>query len=274
MKAAILGLGIIGSQWAKHLYSDGILSASWNRSPVKASPLFENNFQKVADNSEILHICVSDPAAVDSILQALFPFLNHRHLVIQSSTIDPSSSLKFKNFVEKSSASYLEAPFTGSLPAAESRELIFYLGGLDSVIEKAQPYLLRLSKKTVIIGNEKQAATLKLVMNLQIASAMQALAEALTISRLSGINDQVFFDAFRLNASFSGVAALKEMKLKQADFSPQFSVKHMAKDLRLLRAEYEHANAPFLGELQKVFVRAQELSLSDEDFSALIKLCN
>ena len=111
-------------------------------------------------------------------------------------------------------------------------------------------------------------------MNLQIASVMQALAEALSIARTANISDDVFFEAFKLNASFSGVAALKEPKLRANDFSPQFSTKHMAKDLRLLMTAKSGINAPFLMDLQEVFSQASAAGFSEEDFSALIKLCS
>jgi 3-hydroxyisobutyrate dehydrogenase-like beta-hydroxyacid dehydrogenase len=167
----------------------------------------------------------------------------------------------------------VEAPFTGSLPAAKAREVVFYVGATDpKALSAAREYLVRLAKRVIAIGSERQAATIKLAMNLQIASVMQALAEALTLCRSAEIPDDLFFEAFRLNASFSGVAALKESKLRTADFSPQFSVKHMAKDLRLLKAECSNAKAPFLTELQSIFAEAIEQGFSEDDFASLIRL--
>ena len=273
MKIAIIGLGIIGAQWAKHLHTDKVLTACWNRSPKEDIPLFQNKLDQLPTQADILHICLADPAAVGSVLDVISGQLGTNHLVIQSSTIDPTSASRFRTLVQSKGASYVEAPFTGSLPAAERRELIFYLGGDAGSIENSKSYLERLSKKLVVVGNEKQAATIKLAMNLQIASVMQALAEALTISRSASIPDQVFFEAFKLNASYSGVAALKEPKLIANDFTAQFSTKHMAKDLRLLRSEYKGEAVPFLEVLQGVYRTAIETGLSEQDFSALIKLC-
>lgn len=274
MAAAILGLGIIGAQWAKHLNSDGQLAACWNRTAKPEIPKFTDQLDSIPQKAELLHFCLADPPAVKNTLEIILPKVGSKHLVVQSSTIDPKSSEEFKKMVEGQGAAYVEAPFTGSLPAAEKRELIFYIGGHSSAIARAQPYLAKLSKKVIVIGNERQAATIKLAMNLQIASAMEAMSEALSIARSSGITDETFYDAFKLNASYSGLAALKEPKLRNKDYSPQFSIKHMAKDLRLLRQEFSGSHAPFLETLQHVFSSAQEAGLSDEDFSALIKLIN
>lgn len=273
MKAAIIGLGIIGSEWAKHLEADGILGATWNRSAKNNAPRFESKLGAIADRANILHVVVADPPAVASVLDALLPGLRATHLIIQSSTIDPQSAQKFSQQVRARGAAYLEAPFTGSLPAAQKRELIIYAGGEKETLERARPYLQRLSKTIFHIGSEAQAATLKLSMNLQIASALEALAEALATARRAGISDQCFFEAFRVNASFSGVAALKEQKLRDKEYSPQFSIKHMGKDLRLLQGSLsgEH-QLPVLRTLTHLYDTAEQQGLGDLDFSALMKL--
>lgn len=273
MKVAVLGLGIIGSQWARHLDSDGILAAAWNRSHKADIRGYTSNATEAAASATVVHLCLADPPAVRSTLEAIREVLTPTHLVVQSSTIDPTSAAEFNELVKATGASYVEAPFTGSLPAAQARELVFYVGATDpKALRAAKEYLARLSKKVIEIGSERQAATIKLAMNLQIAAVMQALAEALTLSRSAQISDDLFFEAFRLNASFSGVAALKEHKLRAGDFSPQFSVKHMAKDLRLLKAECANAKAPFLSELQSIFADAIQKGFSEDDFASLIRL--
>ena len=271
-QVAILGLGLIGTVWAENLAADRMLGASWNRSPKARVPKFEAAIEKIPGRVGILHTVVSDESAATSVIEQLLPFLEVRHLVIQSTTIDPDTSSALKAKVEQRGAQYLEAPFTGSLPAAQSRKTIFYMGGERLVMERAAPYLKRLGERQFRIGTNKQACFLKLVMNLQLASAVEALSEALTISRGAGIDDQVFFEAFRENASFSGVAALKEAKLRSGEFAPQFSIKHMSKDMRLLTGAAGAKHFPALETVRKVLSLGEERGLANEDFSAIIKL--
>ena len=271
MKAAIIGLGIIGSEWAHHLERDGLLAACWNRSPVLHFPKFTNELTELPKLADIIHIAIADPPAVFSVLNKLLPHLSEKNLVIQSSTIDPLSSEDFSQQVKSKGAKYLEAPFTGSLPAAQKREVVYYAGGENATLELARPYLERLSKKILHIGTEPQACVLKLTMNLQIAAALEALSEALNTARVAGIPDQTFFEAFRLNASYSGVAALKEKKLQENNFTAQFSVKHMAKDIRLL-TQSVNKKMPLLGLINEVMTAAENQGLGDEDICSLIKL--
>ncbi len=92
---AVLGLGIIGSQWAAHYETAKRLAASWNRSPRQDAPMAVAQPAEAARRAGIVQIVVSDPAAVESVIGGILPELGPGHLVIQSSTIDPASAKRF-----------------------------------------------------------------------------------------------------------------------------------------------------------------------------------
>ena len=270
VETGVLGLGIIGSIWARHLQADGCLRGAWNRTPQPSFPAWRATPAAVADAAEALLVVVADPPAVESVLRALQPQLGPRHLVIQNSTIDPASSRRFAALVHACGAAYVEAPFTGSKPAAENRKTVFYLGGDPQAVARAEPVLAQLSEQRFVIGSGEQAATLKLACNLQIAAQLEALCEALAWARRAGVTDEIFFRALRANAAWSGVSALKEPKLRAGDFTPQFSVKHMLKDMRLAAAA-EATRLP-LGTLLAERLRlAAAHGWADEDMAALLK---
>ncbi|HKB91949.1 MAG TPA: NAD(P)-dependent oxidoreductase [Opitutaceae bacterium] len=268
----VLGLGIIGSAWARHYADAGVSGGVWNRTPKPDFPNWKATPEAVAEASDAIQIVVADPPAVQLILDRILPKLGPGKLVIQSSTIDPESSEKFRLQVEGRGALYLESPFTGSKLAAESRQTVYYQGGAADVIAKAEPFLSLVSNARFIIGTNKQAAALKLAMNLNIAVQMQALSESLTMVRRAGISDDVYFKALEKNASYSGVTKLKEPKLRSGDFSPQFSVKHMHKDMRLAAGDPDGAKLPLLAAVRDCLKAAEVRGLGDEDISAVIKL--
>jgi 3-hydroxyisobutyrate dehydrogenase-like beta-hydroxyacid dehydrogenase len=70
-------------------------------------------------------------------------------------------------------------------------------------------------------------------MNLNLANMAQAICESISLCRAAGISDDTYFEALSRNVGRSGLSDLKEPKLRAADYSPQFSLKHMGKDLRL-----------------------------------------
>ena len=231
-RVTIIGLGIIGSAWAKNLHDDGLTVRAWNRTP-KSLNYFEKDLDRSVQDADMIIIVVADPPAVKSILEVIVPQLKPGQLVAQSSTISAEWTLKFAKQVEVTGALFLEAPFTGSKLAAEARKTVFYLGGDSDLIEKARPVLTRLATSILHIGPIGSGSSLKLAMNMNIALVSEALSESLTFARAAGVSDEKFFDALRQNASRSGFSDLKEPKFRAGDYSPQFSLKHMDKDMRL-----------------------------------------
>ena len=270
-KVGVLGLGIIGSIWAAHYHAAGLLSAAWNRTaaprpfPAAATPV------EVVRASRFVQVVVADPPAVAGLLDQILPELTPSHVLIQSSTIDPESSADFQSKVETMGARYLEAPFTGSKPVAEQKKVVFYLGGDRETVQLAEPVLSEISETRFHIGGGDRAASLKLAMNLQIALIGEALCESLAFAQSAGIPKEMFFEAMRKNAAWSGVAALKEPKLLNHDYSPQFSVKHMHKDIRLALGSAHGAQLPVGRAVEQCFAKAAAAGLGDEDFIALMK---
>ncbi|KXU34390.1 6-phosphogluconate dehydrogenase [Cephaloticoccus primus] len=232
-KIGVIGLGIIGRVWAGHYAAAGVLGGTWNRTARADAPSPLGSPEAVACASDVVQVVVADPPAVQAVLERILPALGPGKVLVQSSTIDPQSSERFRVQVLATGARYLEAPFTGSKPAAEARQTVFYLGGEAGLIAELEPLLGLVSSLRLHIGDHRQACTLKLAMNLNIAAQMQGLCEALTLVRHAGVTDDVFFNALRPNITYSGLAKLKEPKLRAGDYAPQFSVKHMLKDIRL-----------------------------------------
>jgi 3-hydroxyisobutyrate dehydrogenase-like beta-hydroxyacid dehydrogenase len=268
---SLLGLGIIGTRWAQNLVEDGIQLRTWNRTP-KDFPGFTTDPADAVRDAEFVIMVLADPASVEQTLDRIEPALAPGQTVIQSTTISPEWSRRFAERVEKTGARFLEAPFTGSRPAAEERKTVFYLGGDEALIEAARPLLSRIGHKLLRIGPVGSASALKLAMNMNIAVLLQGLCESLRLAREAGIPDDVFFDALRINSSRSGVSDLKEPKLKAGDFAPQFSLKHMDKDLRLAIETAAALDLPLLRRLKEHYDAGMAKDWGDEDFSVLLRL--
>lgn len=272
MKIGVIGLGIIGGVWARHYHAAGVLAGVWNRTAQPDFPQWKDSPEAVAGAADVVQIVVADPPAVRGVLERIRPALGPGKTVVQSSTIDPQSSDEFRALVTAAGARYLEAPFTGSKPSAEQKQSVFYLGGDMALVAEMEPLLALVSQTRFHIGDHQQAATLKLAMNLNIAAQMQGLSEALVLARRAGISDDVFFGALGKNAGYSGLTKLKEPKLRAGDFSPQFSVKHMLKDMRLASRMNGCEDFPVLDTLRDRLAAAEREGWGDEDFSALVKL--
>jgi 3-hydroxyisobutyrate dehydrogenase-like beta-hydroxyacid dehydrogenase len=275
MKTAILGLGIIGAEWARNLQADGVPLTVWNRSPkefAKEFGGFAADPAAAVREADLIILVVADPPAVEQVLAQIEPALGPGKILAQASTVSAAWNLKFAGRVEKTGARFLEIPFTGSKPAAQDRKTVFYVGGDKALLDQVEPVLSRLSQTRLHIGPLGSAASLKLAMNMNIAMVSEALAESLRFARAAGIPDAVYFDALKVNAARSPMSDLKEPKLRAADYAPQFSLKHMHKDLGLAFESLRDLDLPQIRALKKQYDAGMAQGWGDNDFSVLMKL--
>jgi 3-hydroxyisobutyrate dehydrogenase-like beta-hydroxyacid dehydrogenase len=273
MKIAVLGMGIIGTAWSRNLLADGHEVRCWNRTP-KDLPGFCPDILAAVNGVDAIFILVADPPAVQAVLDLITPALTAGDLVIQSSTISAHWTQIFAAQVAATGARFLEAPFTGSKPAAEQRQTVYYLGGDEAIVALARPLLEPISSAIFHIGPLGSASTLKLAMNLNIAGVAQSLSESLTLCRSAGISDDVYFAALGRNVSHSGLADLKEPKLRSHDYTPQFSLKHMAKDLRLALETAAEQAVPLeqTARLKSIYDQGLAAGWGEDDFIGLVRL--
>lgn len=270
MKTTVLGLGIIGEAWAKNLNEDGLLHAAWNRT-AKDFPKFISDPAKAIEGAELIILVVADPPAVEEVLNKIESALHKGQIVAQSSTISAEWTKKFAAQVEKTGARFLETPFTGSKPAAAARKNVFYAGGDPALLEEVRPVLERLGA-VLRIGPIGSASSIKLAMNMLIAMRLEALQESLSFARAEGVTDDSFFAALKINSGHCALDDIKEPKWRNADYSPQFSVKHMNKDLRLALESAESLNLPQLRTVKGQYDEAARRGLGDQDFTVLMSL--
>jgi 3-hydroxyisobutyrate dehydrogenase-like beta-hydroxyacid dehydrogenase len=272
-KVAVLGLGIMGEAMALNLDKDGLLAAAWNRTPRKDFPEFRASVHDAVKSSEIILILVTDDQAVSDLLDLITADLGKQHLVVQCSTVKPDSNILFQKRVEKTGARFIEALIGGSKGAAINRQIVFYTGGDKNDVQRAEPALEKISAKCIYIGETGKASHIKLAMNLNIAMQVEALCESFAYAERAGIDADTFFNVLKYNTAWNRLSEYKESKFRDMDFSPQFSVKNMHKDVRLaLETDGQDKRLSQLSALEAIFTRAEQAGFGEEDMIALYKL--
>lgn len=228
----LIGLGIIGSRVPNALRTAGFHVYVWNRTP-RAAPNFLASARQVAELCDIIQIFVSDAQALFDVLDGMGDALTSSHIILCNSTVGPEATLDAARIVQDRGAQFLDAPFTGSKGAADKRELVYYIGGDDKVLQVAEPVLKASSKSIVKIGKIGDAAIVKVATNMISAVTVQTLAEAYAIVKGSGIDPKTLGEALKHHALRSGITETKFPKMLAKDYDPHFSLKHMFKDVQL-----------------------------------------
>jgi len=279
MRVAFLGLGIMGRPMASNLAKAGHDVTVWNRTPGKdvegaktaASPA------EAAQGAEVVWVCVSDTKAVEDILfggQGVQYALTPGQIVVDSSTISPSSTRQFAERVGAKGVQYVDAPVTGSKIGAESGTLIFIVGGPEAAIEKLKPLFAATGKKFFRMGDTGKGQAAKLAMNLQIAMIYEGFAEALTLAAKLGVDAETMMPLIEASMIRSGVVDYKAPFVLKRDFSPNFPLRLMLKDIRLALAAAKEARVklPGLETVEEIYDMAAEEGHANLDYAATITL--
>jgi 3-hydroxyisobutyrate dehydrogenase/2-hydroxy-3-oxopropionate reductase len=279
MRVAFLGLGIMGQPMATNLVRAGHEVTVWNRTPgkqvegarVAASPA------EAAQGAEVVWMAVSDTAAAESVLfgeNGVEQSLTEGMIISDSSTISPSATRKFAERVARKGVQYVDSPMTGSKAGAESGTLLFIVGGDEQAIERLKPLYAAMGKKIFRMGETGKGQSAKLVMNLQIALIYEGFAEALTLAAKLGVDAETLMPLVQASMVKSGVVEYKAPFVLNRDFSANFPLRLMRKDIRLAldAAKEARVKLPGLETVEEIYEMAVEDGHGDLDYAATLLL--
>ena len=224
--------------------------------------------------SEIIITMISNDDAIrevyygnDGILSSLMPGT----VIIDSSTISPMLARELARDTAAKFGDFLDAPVTGSKPAAEGGTLVFMVGGDADVIHKVSDVLLAMGRKVIPMGPSGSGATAKLAHNTIVGINTAALVEGMAIAASGGIDAAAFLELVQSGGAASRTAELKSQKLLDRDFSVQFSLELMLKDLRLSSVLSDNLKTPtpVLETVKSLFQMADSMGLGALDLSAV-----
>lgn len=279
MRVAFLGLGIMGQAMATNLVKAGHEVTVWNRTPGKLveGAAVAPSPAAAAQGAEVVWLCVSDTAAVEEVIfgrEGVEATLAEGTVIADSSTISPSATLKFAERIGTKGVAWVDAPMTGSKIGARDGTLVFIVGGAEEHVERLEPLFAAMGKKIFRMGETSKGQATKLAMNLQIAMIFEGFAEALTLATKLGVDTQQLVSLIEATMVRSGVVEYKAPFVLQRDFTPNFPLRLMHKDIKLTleAAKEARVKLPGLETVEEIYELASEDGHKDLDYAATLTL--
>jgi 3-hydroxyisobutyrate dehydrogenase-like beta-hydroxyacid dehydrogenase len=278
-RIGFLGLGLMGSRITRRLHAAGWNVRAWNRSAEpareisRAGSVIAKSAAQLAAESIVILSCLANDAAVEAVYlgrEAILSSLNPGTIVLEMSTISPGMSQKLHTAAEERGISLLDLAIAGSTPEVEAGTVTLFAGGDRSTFEECTPIYESIARQCFDIGPAGSGILMKLVVNLLLGVSMEAIAEAISLGEHLHIDKNVLLSVLSKTAVIPPAHAGKFKKLRAGDYSPQFPLKHMSKDLNLVMAAAanSHAKLPLASAAQQVFA-ANVASSGDLDLSAI-----
>ena len=250
---AFVGLGAMGSRMAMNLHAAGHKVRAFNRDRTKAKPLADKGLE-VADSiatavrgAEFVVSIVSDDVATREVMLASTGVLSAAAggtVIIDSSTNTPAMAREVAKAAAAKGCVYLDAPVSGSIAQAQGKELVFMVGGDASAFARAQPLFAAMGRLARRMGASGAGATIKLVNNMLSASLTAAVAEAALVCEATGLDAAAALEILGEGAASSRILKNKLPKMFKRDFSPQFQLELMEKDVRYFLQLAEEVRRP------------------------------
>jgi 3-hydroxyisobutyrate dehydrogenase-like beta-hydroxyacid dehydrogenase len=254
MKLGFIGLGRMGAAMAANLAKAGHEVSVFNRSPGKSSSLVKLGAHEAANvagacgGDAVVTMLADDDAASDIALgeKGLIAHLRKGAIHLSMSTISVGLSKRLAQAHARAGQRYVAAPVFGRPDAAAAAKLFIVAAGDAATIDVCQPLFRAMGQKTFPIGTEPSAANLvKLSGNFLMASAIEALGEAVALIGKAGIDRRAYIEL--LTSSIFNVPAYKTYGglIAQGEFEPAaFAAPLGYKDIRLALAAAEGLRVP------------------------------
>lgn len=285
MKLGFLGLGIMGYPMARNLIRAGHSVALWSHTSAKAKQLASEEQggtacespREVAAEAEIVLLCVGDTdmsAQVTLGKDGLIEGAKPGTIIVDCSTISPSYAHRAAETLSAKGVHFLDAPCTGSKTGAEGGTLTFMIGGEPKIYEKVKPCFEAMGKQLYYCGGTGLGLHAKLSQNLILSNLLQAFNEGLVLSTRAGVDPELMLDILNNSAARSGLVAVKAPMVFKRDFSTNFSVRWMHKDIGLMLESATELGIPLplTALTRQMFQVAITRGLGDEDICSTIKV--
>jgi 3-hydroxyisobutyrate dehydrogenase len=281
-RVAILGLGIMGSGMASRLLASGFPVAVYNRNTEKAAPFANagafvaSSPREAASRADVIISMVADDIASKGVWlgeNGALAGATRASVLIESSTLTVSWIKELAAAAGQRRLELLDAPVTGTKPHAASGELLFLVGGSASALATAQPVLAVLGRETVHLGPTGSGALMKLVNNFLCGVQAASFAEAVSLIQAGGLDRAKAETILTNGAPGSGIVKRVVASAAANDFTPNFHLRLMAKDLGYAIDEAAQRGIALqtASSALTTFKMAIEQGYGDEDFSAVVK---
>jgi 3-hydroxyisobutyrate dehydrogenase-like beta-hydroxyacid dehydrogenase len=278
-----VGLGAMGGRVAGRLLASGNVVYGTNRTVSKADTLVERGLiwrdspREVAERADVVFSMVSDDAALEAITDGplgLLAGLRPASVYVDMSTVSPAASRALAERVQGLGAVMLDAPVSGSLPAAETGSLAIMVGGDPAAFARVEPLLRELGQTVTHVGASGQALIMKLAVNISLAVQMIAFSEGILLAERGGIDPKLAVDVLSSSAIGSPMLRARGPLLLDRPDEAWFDVKLMAKDVELALAAGRSLQVPLpsTATASELLTTARSLGYGDQDIVAVFDI--
>jgi 3-hydroxyisobutyrate dehydrogenase len=237
-----IGLGVMGGQMVNRLLGKGHAVTGYNRTRSKAQWLIDRGMKwadsprAVAAAADVTFAMVTNSAALGTIAEGpdgILAGLSKGKIFVDMSTVSPNVSRSLAAKVREKGADMVDAPVSGSVITLQEGKLSVMVGGRRETFERLKPVLQDIGPKVTYVGDNGLALSMKIAINLSLATQMMAFSEGVLLAEKSGIARETAVDVLMHSAVASPMIQYRGPFVLQQPDEAWFDVNMMQKDMLL-----------------------------------------
>ena len=278
MKIGFIGTGLMGLPMAKNILKAGYNLKAFNRSQNKAAPLkdqgaeISSSIKEAVSDSDVVITMLTDDTAVDEIMSSsdFLGGLKSEAIVIDMSSVKPSTATNHGNNLKSKNINYLDAPVSGGTIGAEEASLAIMVGGEQDVFNRASEILKTMGNPT-LVGPVGSGQVSKLANQIIVGLTIGAVAEAVTLCEKAGADPVKMISALSGGWADSKILQTHGKRMIEKDFSPKGKTSTHLKDMNNILdcANNFNTHLPISNLVKEMYKTLVENDHGDKDHSSL-----
>ena len=270
----------MGLPMSKNLVKAGYNLTVFNRSKNKAEPLKEfgakisDTLKDAVDGSDIVITMLTDDTAVDAVMNNtdFLENLKSGSIVIDMSSVKPTTATKHGNNLKLKNINYLDAPVSGGTIGAEEASLAIMVGGEQNIFDDAFDILKKMGNPT-LVGPIGSGQVSKLANQIIVGLTIGAVAEAVTLCEKAGADPNKMIKALSGGWADSKVLQTHGKRMINKDFTPKGRTSVHLKDMNniLECANNYNTHLPISNLVKEMYKSLVENGHGETDHSSLYK---
>jgi 3-hydroxyisobutyrate dehydrogenase-like beta-hydroxyacid dehydrogenase len=278
-----IGVGNMGNPMAGNVLKAGFPMTVFDKSAkamenlVQAGAKAAKSAPEVVEASEILLTCLPASPDVEALYLGpggLIELARAGTILIDLSSVLPSTPRKLEPAAKARGVHYLEAPVSGGVAGARAATLAIMVGGDAQILERARPVLRAIGPNIFSVGPVGSGNTVKAINNMMASVNALTMMEGLAVGVKAGLDPMVIYEVVK--ASSGGSKALERIpgNIVPRRFEPGFKVALMNKDLDTFNtiARELHVPVSFANVAQRYQQAAMAAGLADMDTSVAMTI--
>ena len=270
----------MGLPMSKNLVKAGYNLTVFNRSKNKAEPLKEfgakisNTLKDAVHGSDIVITMLTDDTAVDEVMNNtdFLENLKSGSIVIDMSSVKPTTATKHGNNLKLKNINYLDAPVSGGTIGAEEASLAIMVGGEQNIFDDAFDILKKMGNPT-LVGPIGSGQVSKLANQIIVGLTIGAVAEAVTLCEKAGADPNKMIKALSGGWADSKVLQTHGKRMITKDFTPKGRTSVHLKDMNniLECANNYNTHLPISNLVKEMYKSLVDNGHGETDHSSLYK---